>query len=1573
MDKGVVAKSTLWVYGETKPGDCGSLLRPASKGGKLLGMHCLLRRSGMFGSEGMSVVLVREDLRDFVDDHIAKCKKFMTSCQGAIKSIPHFTVDVTHMDPVIREGHVSHMPPGDHNPVGYVEKSARGRSESNYEPSLLHKTKSQIVAQGLTKKTAILDHTDGRLLEKGFKFENQGDFMVKNCSKNSDCSLGFNPEHSRIAAADVVSRYVDLAALKRLPCKVLTRTETINGKGELEKLQNMPTNTSAGYPYGQAKWSKGKSGKKNYYTQLDLTENPNALEDRHHTSTGIIREVLGEMIQDIGDERRQGIERSHIYVPTNPKYERILRAKHRHLRKGERPAFIWMNVFKDEIVSQRKIDEARTRVICASPLDYSELDRKYFGAFINVFYSSHTLTESAVGMNPFSKDWDDLIRKMKRMGAFGFDGDYREFDSRMLNMFIEDIYGPIEEWYKNNDPNWTLEDATVRWILLKEVMSTLELISNSLYRSEHGNPSGNPLTTLLNTLFGQWLLRMYYLHCFGLESTAEHAYTDRYNADALAGMSGYHQNVCLAQYGDDNFITPSSRVEHVINSLDFAIWLRSKNIVYTAADKEAKLSRKNRPVETLSFLKVTTCHWNSSITKGMAMPYAEEMSLCKTVAWIQKNELGPVVALIDNVNDALRRVWFSGPERYNAVRSELLDAFAEANVDPGRLRTFQDGVGDWNQHLRLKTQSTSSEITMQQTHFVIQSQMMGAESPLVSAVQESNVTQVVAPPAKGVAQIERVQHTVQNARNLCRRGHLFFYQPEKDTNEDIAIPVHSIYANENLDNAPDALRRNLLNYWSSPFRVRHDTPVFTFVGNVDMQLVYRAYNPGASVAQNNELNFNLLLGRQINTNPLQDLVSVWNGPLDNGASECGVVVVKVPYTTHQNILKLPKKASDSGQDYSSGTLFLRVKPRLIEEKSGTTPAKYEVTDILRGYAQLGDSSRFGMLYLVPKLVLDAKLTPNTSIAPDTYVVPTPPDRKARVNKDLSNHGQAYVALTRGRTKYQIMSQGNVTSYTKNVNISGVVDSTLENGGSDSFEATNSVDAKASLDKPNIGVNYQTALRRAAPMLSHGSNVTYAQVLALVGGGLPSATPEVMSTSTDEMALRHLTQLNYLRTEEIYLGGEANTVVASGPLTPCPNLLTAEIGDELSVPIIEFTSNKFAYWQGGLHYRFHFAKPQPSRLRVAFVLVYGKSTVPATLVARTAQYVHYFDLSSDQLTFDVVAPYRAITPRLCIPSGPVIADKFLDYAMGNWALVVINPLRTVSNCATFVYCNMFVGSADDYKLSTYGHRNYSVRQEIGLPPPEAKAEESSYLEDNKGFTIVSQMQNASDSNGDSGVTFSESEPMVPDRKNAANVSAAPQAAQMVPEKQLDYKSLAARPQLLATFPWTISDNDLTILYRGRIPWDFIDGSAASSFHMFQYYRGVLRLTIRCQATPFHSGMLIIYFVPLTSDDEIDAHHVGSKQSQTIVQHEFLVASESNSVTIEIPFTALTSWLNTDDTTTDEGGLVIQVFNQLATGDAELDEAEISVIASFVDAEFAVIDPDAFATHRFQRSSRIDTRP
>ena len=156
---------------------------------------------------------------------------------------------------------------------------------------------------------------------------------------------------------------------------------------------------------------------------------------------------------------------------------------------------MWIDTLKDERRKLEKISTGKTRVFTIPPVDFTLLCRKYFLAFAVHFYNQRRDSFTAVGITPESSDWDEMWRYLRESSDRGFAGDYSGWDGNLSPMFIAGVCEIINRWYDDGETN-----ALVRRVLFDEMIHTQQVAMNLVYYTHVGNPSGNALTVIINTI-----------------------------------------------------------------------------------------------------------------------------------------------------------------------------------------------------------------------------------------------------------------------------------------------------------------------------------------------------------------------------------------------------------------------------------------------------------------------------------------------------------------------------------------------------------------------------------------------------------------------------------------------------------------------------------------------------------------------------------------------------------------------------------------------------------------------------------------------------------------------------------------------------------------------------------------------------------------------------------------------------------------------------------------------------------------------------------------------------------------
>jgi hypothetical protein len=304
---------------------------------------------------------------------------------------------------------------------------------------------------------------------------------------------------------------------------------------------------------------------------------------------------------------------------------------------------LWIDMPKDELRSKEKIALAKTRVFTIPPVDFVILCRRYFLAFCKYMTLNNSELFSAVGMVPYSGEYNQMYIYLSAFSTAGFDGDYSAWDGRLLPQVIFASADIIERWYRIYDPNYSPVDAKVRRVLMEEIVHTRQICGGSVYETHQGMPSGCPLTAILNTLCNAVYLRTAYHALRPKDCELEYAKVVR---DKI--------------FGDDNVLGVSPTVQAWFNGKAVSSYFMEHGIKYTPASKKGDMIAIKPLIET-SFLKLHP----RQFANGFLVPTSDIETYDKLLNWVRKG-LPCEQAHINNMNEVLARRWFEGREAFDA-------------------------------------------------------------------------------------------------------------------------------------------------------------------------------------------------------------------------------------------------------------------------------------------------------------------------------------------------------------------------------------------------------------------------------------------------------------------------------------------------------------------------------------------------------------------------------------------------------------------------------------------------------------------------------------------------------------------------------------------------------------------------------------------------------------------------------------------------------------------------------------------------------------------------------------------
>lgn len=302
------------------------------------------------------------------------------------------------------------------------------------------------------------------------------------------------------------------------------------------------------------------------------------------------------------------------------------------------PEVIYTDNLKDERRPRAKVQSGSTRLFSGSPFIFLLTVKMYFGDFSLQYQENRIDNESAIGVNPYSNEWDRIARSLnvfgdgKNKGA----GDYTAYDgshSPVIQLLILDL---INEWYD------TFQDDHIRRGLFTCITHSVHVYRGIVYEWVGGMPSGNPLTTLLNCMYNSLAFR----YCW---------YRQDYNRPI------FDSKVKLLVMGDDNLFSVHHDY-HDFNELTLPDLMKEIGLKYTPEDKTALLETPFRSLEDIEFLK------RSFVFEPLVSSYIAPLRFSvikEMIEWTKKGSESDKIT-VENVVTALCEASLHGKERYDA-------------------------------------------------------------------------------------------------------------------------------------------------------------------------------------------------------------------------------------------------------------------------------------------------------------------------------------------------------------------------------------------------------------------------------------------------------------------------------------------------------------------------------------------------------------------------------------------------------------------------------------------------------------------------------------------------------------------------------------------------------------------------------------------------------------------------------------------------------------------------------------------------------------------------------------------
>lgn len=368
-------------------------------------------------------------------------------------------------------------------------------------------------------------------------------------------------------------------------------------------------------------------------------------------------------------DQRKGTNGKHKWLGSeeyviSEDLERAVQQRINDAKVGIRTPTLWIDTLKDERVSLRKIQDRKTRVFSAAPQDYVLAVRQYFGGFVGHMTKTRIQNECAVGINPYSIEWTHLAQHLSKKGSRVVAGDFSNFDGSLSFEVLYQIGEMIIRWYE--DP----VNEEIRRTLWAEIVGSMHIMEDNVYMWTHSQPSGNPLTVVINSIYNSLMMR--YAWCLAMKGTQ------------FGSLTYFDHFVSFISYGDDNVINIADCVLEEFNQVKLTEFLALTGLTYTMENKEEEVI-PHRALSEVTFLK-RQFRWDAEYNKYDA-PW-DLSSLLELSNWVRGKESHDK-RCSENVEKCFEELSLHGEEIFDEWTPKLRKVCRKMSVQP-KLYSYHD-------------------------------------------------------------------------------------------------------------------------------------------------------------------------------------------------------------------------------------------------------------------------------------------------------------------------------------------------------------------------------------------------------------------------------------------------------------------------------------------------------------------------------------------------------------------------------------------------------------------------------------------------------------------------------------------------------------------------------------------------------------------------------------------------------------------------------------------------------------------------------------------------------------------
>jgi hypothetical protein len=965
--------------------------------------------------------------------------------------------------------------------------------------------------------------------------------------------------------------------------------------------------------------------------------------------------------------------------------------------RGERVPSLWIDTLKDELRPIEKIENGKTRVFTIPPVDMSIVARRLFQSFVSMFYENKNKFFSAVGISCESEacnEWTKMHYDFVKKSPIGFAGDYSSFDGTLHPQVMDTVCNIINAWY-NDDFVY----RRFRKVIFNEIIHTCQVAMNCVYVTNCGNPSGNWITTPLNTISGAIYLRYGWL---------------KLAPARFRSLQHFDEHVTDRIYGDDNKLAVTNVALVFFNPEALTKVFSEFGVVYTSTTKDG--TSPIEPIMDMTFLKR-----GSRKGRGMEiLPTMDKKTIQELTNWIRKSDDDEAM-LVNNLNESLRFAFFHGREYFDEHRRAIMQEI-KPNLKHKILTyayfyawVYDDSVPKVLRPVQIEPESaeTTGVSTTNTQGVLIMSQRgttQDSETPGKDVLPNRLATAAISEMEWKLSDMtgRRALAGVYAFNSTDTTGHTYvrmsmpndalvqyfqtaaferFYAWNGPVRAHIQINGTRFHAGRLIAYFVPGTELSVTQQWHE---LPQCFPAKTAVPNV--QIDASANNVGVL-----EMNYhNIRSYLTLNNTPLTDnnfigsfLIQVLN-PLS-------VAGTTSPAVSFSLWFEFPDPQHFQIPRFTAG-----VTVPFNAQHFNLIKGQYELISKFESYEQFNEWCARGNDFND----LGVR-TWNYRIEDDYDVLP----------KEIEPQGNS----------------GSVTNNTTVKNYGHMNDMALQPVAKGD-EISTKVDASIpTMDKPGYTLSGLMVYRSPFQYLCNTKGTDCLNRLTLDQSSLNKCTTDHFSTSKDETRISTLTQLPTMVSTLTWNASDASGHILwsnfIGPMGSFPFYSGAiqatfpyspTVSTEVNMSLFDYICLPHRFWRGTYRIRFDIIASQMHEGLLWAAPHYGQfTTLTDGIVDATSQYGLAMDLQNQQKTFFLDIPYKAPTQWLEVNTGGFDANYTggpENQFMGLWSLRVLNLLKAPDNAPPNVQINVSICGGPDFELYyPEGHNATFTPLSAGVSP------------------------------------------------------------------------------------------------------------------------------------------------------------------------------------------------------------------------------------------------------------------